>query len=353
MTIRMKWWWLLLIPIMAGLAVAFAWYDPSARAWKEALRMDSMQGYQAFLAKFPQRKHDAEIPVTLQAAVDQAAQADSAGLVRAFIKRHSTSTHIVEAQRRLAKLTIRATCERYHEQRAKETAAPTADEICALAVGSLSTRPETPAAYRNAIDFWAMFFSAPDADLWRASFSDIQPDGNAPALWIGESSIDSGANVSGTITSKDGSSTLTLKGLFFQKGGRLDQAVGLTTGSYPFAGPKRDRSNFAANIAIGTGGDDTLLAVAELPNEWVFMLNVLGLEGTATRLLIPNSAGTVVRFKGDVKGFFEHYTFHGSETYPLAFALLKDYGLTYLCGEGMVTDDSGKQWQFPAQAKHL
>lgn len=341
-------------------------YDPAARAWERTRVQNSIEAYEAFLKQYSASQYSPLAEKGLQTLREEKAwevvktEPTINGLA-AFKAKYPTSSHANEAYSQLKALLLRAACEQYAGSERGQTTNKSVDEMVSLALVAQTERPSTLDDYQQAIDIWVSFLSQPESEPFRVSFADIQPDPNPETIRLDEVKRAGGMVAGGTISWPTGEK-FEIVASIFSPDGRIERGFyTLGKGECLIQDPAPRRRNLTGNIAISPKIPSyytfRLLAFTELPQEYVYFKHFLGSpEKAPTKatdseegIILPNGCGTVIRFKGEVDGFFKGYRFIGDITYPLCFVLLKDAGLTYVGGKGSVISKDGKSLTFPPE----
>jgi len=355
---------LVLFVIATSAVSALLWFrGRDDRAWTGAQQADLAESYEAFLREYPGSPFTPAAKEALAACRErtrwkEVSESSKVAELRTFITEFALSAHVSDARRRLKTALLMESARAWME-RQKECSQRTLEDIVESVMAAERERPKSNEDYRIVLDVLAEFVANADTELFRVSFSDVKPDSGGDCVRLGAYAMATGLLVSGHV--RGGGSDLTIKGSIIPPNGRLNGAIELAEGSCLMLDVASRRRNFAGNIAITSGqaeqgvglpatlGVGACKAFTELPDEWVFykMGDFRGMNQEDSGILIPNGRGTIIRFKGRVQNFFEGFTIHGDDSYPLAFVLLDQAGLTYLCGKGTVTAPDGKTWSLP------
>ncbi len=104
------------------------------------------------------------------------------------------------------------------------------------------------------------------------------------------------------------------------------------TGDQMISSLKGIRRDHKGNLTLSQLESGAYIASAVLPDEMIY--NEME-SFTSLNFILPAGEGSKYRFKGEVKGFYEGYTFIGNEENPLEMTLQKE-GLTYTGGMGTI-----------------
>ena len=345
---------IVVVLILTAIGILFL-RNPEKQAWKQAEQKNSIESYEHFLQKYS----DGDFTSIAQSNLLSLKEEDcwehlisepSVESYSTFILDYPDSEYIGEVKKRYKASLVHTACEQYvkTQDADQNRSIETLEKIATMAQGE--SPPSDPNDYRIAIDILALLQKLPDAEIIRISFSDIQPESGAESLRLGEYAMSKSVSMTGHVS--ESGSYLSFTGMIVPPDGRLSGAIALGEGSISFFDPSTRFRNFSGNIAI-TSNDmnvDSYTAFTELPDEWVFYkmggFNIQSNQNDSG-ILLPNGRGTVIRFKGMVRNYFDGFTIYGEEEYPLVFVLLDDAGLTYVCGKGSVTDHDGRKWLFP------
>jgi hypothetical protein len=260
----------------------------------------------------------------------------------------SNSIHYKDARERLKLALLVSTIESMNKNHNIETT-KTNNQILSIILAAERERPKSLNDYHLSVMVLAAFLSSLDAEPYRVSFSEIKPEDGEKYPILGFRNVSKGNTISGTLKSSKNLKA-ELRHVIMPPNGNQGSKVILCEGALASRNPDICKRNFSASVAITTeaNSDENFIWFTELPDEWIFLSwdgalnrNNSGISMSIEPIL-PNGRGTVIRFKGLVRDYFDGFTIHCDEKYPIAFVLLDDTGLTYITGKGSVIDCIGK-----------
>jgi hypothetical protein len=350
--------------ILAGLALVISvvvagslWHKAKVQeltAWQQAQQARDAHILRVFIAEHPRSEFISEATgrLKLLEARDAFAASDNAELCISFLKEHSKTEFATEAMSRLEALSI--------AHAIIETTNALAlingrnlREIISILTG---TQKQTGQDTLGSEEIGAGLRVLSAARKYQQGFGvirlqGIEPVGTKPIVVenaLGSSSF----KMTGTITTGDGGYKLTFAGVIGT--GASGQAIvvaGRGQMLLPGKGFESDAVNVLAHQTVAMQGD-TFLVSAELPGEYVLLEGGLGMSSSFTPKC-PMGEGSIFRFRGEVRDFFSGVTFSGDDHSPLCFALLRNSGLTYLCGRGTLKTKDGEVIKLPVEAKEI
>lgn len=259
--------------------------------------------------------------------------------------------HVHDVRVRFSQLLYRAACELWLKRQSNAALGRTTDQLMTNVLACIEDKPASLADFQTAIDILVEFFAHPESARFRTSIADIQPASAPVEIVFDKGLISEGIKATGNLSSGDGS-RVELEGIIASPDGRLRNSIWVGTGRYLESEVRDCFQNFAAKMGVSQNDDGKIVLFTELPDERLFFRDTsLGTrEANVNRLLVPNGHGTVIRFKGRVTAFFPGCTIIGDDSHPLCFVLIRDSGMTYVCGKGTVTTKDGRTITFPDEA---
>ncbi len=366
-----------LVLLALALAIIYASF-PVERDWRIASWRDSPAAYAAFLKKHGDSTYAPRARELLKARNEALAwralgPAPSSAMLGAFLGQFPDSAHSKDAASKLRLLLMRTAAHQFAEGATEAALGSSAETLTALATNALVERPKTASDYELALRVLVSYVAQQDAEVLRVVLSGHKPSSDPD--WLRNATKGAPQMHMVKVAGMQEAEIQEVEAAFIPEGKRPIDAVYVIRGRWPFASKSNpmlsvldmvvaqqqdpqfveQRRPFTANVAIDR---DTLFT--ELPSERIYArpfaihyagLERGGLEGfmqmSQPEVFIPNGPGSIFRFKNTVKGFLPGYTFQGDANYPLAFVLLENVGLTYLCGNGTVSRYDGKSWSFP------
>jgi len=339
----MRVWIIAVLTLVCLTIVGFVFLtDRENSAWEEAQRAGTVDALENFLAHYGESEHTA---AAHEALLWLKIQSDpSPGNLAAYLEEYPESARVTEVRNQLKSSLLLLTIEDLKGKGIVSSVKPS-DDIVQIVLSAEESRPRGDDVYRIVLDVLASFLASPYAETFRISFPQILPERGTDCPQF-RSPYVTHLELSGKMGPSltfDGTAAIAADG---QWGG----VILLCEGTRLFSDftPDVQWRNFSGNIALTCSAkEEVITAFTELPDEWIFMKTVPDFSNV--EFIIPNGPGTILRFKGAVAHYFDGITIVGSEDYPLAFVLLADAGLTYLCGSGTVTDKDGRTWLFPEE----
>ena len=134
--------------------------------------------------------------------------------------------------------------------------------------------------------------------------------------------------------------------------GYVDDSIAVAVGKYlMFEDPRERRRNYAGQVVISQESPGTFCISTELPGDKILYEGGFKFNNSNKQkgVMLPNGHGSILRFKENVKDFFPSIAISSDDADPLCFVLLRESGLTYVCGKGTVTTKDGRITTFPVK----
>lgn len=180
-----------------------------------------------------------------------------------------------------------------------------------------------------------------DKTLKNFSIAAIKPDDPASRRIIDNPS----GNMNFSGSQESSGHVATYQGMVLGNDRMLSSGIVIGTGSCLASKKDWIIRNVTSSVTVSQSSDGFYIFTTELPEDKI-LFGVRG-EYLDPFHIVPNGVGTVFRFRGSVKDFFDGFTFIGDEADPLCFTLLQKTGLTYVSGKGTVINSNGKEFQLP------
>jgi len=326
-------------------------------AWNSARDADTIPAYEEYLSANPDREHAANAREQIAKLREEenwriATNENSIVAMHSFLQDYPSSLNAGEARLRMFNLAIG---ESYNGLGPSATSLEQVQRVASTGICPSDMTEDQRQSLLLVLAHAVRRIPAEEL----ASFPEIKPDpAGDPIVVLAPERSDSDSGNDDVSFSIGGSDTLVdvrnVGGLISPASGSIVDSFMATKGDSVVGDPEGSTRNVRSYLTVRTHmlqGHSVYVLYTELPREAVpYGLGSGGSFVGQPSAVVPNGEGSILRFRGSVRDFYPGWTIESSGEEPLSFVLLKESGLTYLLGRGVVVDPDGRRHEFTALA---